>query len=174
MKKLINRLVLGLVLITFSVGALAQLSANQAKFQAAKYPVPGEYIVVLKDDAARLATESRSSAPEIRAVAEAISSQYRVKLQRSFSHVLRGFVIEADKRTLANLLLDDRIAFIEENGVVTVSQTTQNNATWGLDRSDQRDRPRLHHRYRHPSLAHQLRRPRAVRIQRDQRRKRQQ
>jgi len=141
MKKPLNRLVLGLVLITIAVGAQAQLSAESAKFQAASHPVPGEYIVVLKEDVARLATESRSSAPEIRAVAEAITSQYRVKLQQSYSHVLRGFVIEADKRTLSSLLLDDRIAFIEENGVVTVSQTTQNNATWGLDRADQRDLP---------------------------------
>ncbi len=141
MKQQFKRLILGLVLITFSVGALAQLSAESTKFQAAKYPVPGEYIVVLKEDVARLATESRSSAPEIRAVAEAITAQHGAKLQRSYSHVLRGFVIEADKRTLANLLLDERVAFVEENGIVTVSQTTQNNATWGLDRSDQRDRP---------------------------------
>lgn len=142
MKTQVQRLLAGLVLISFSVAALAQqFSVQPAKFMAAKYPVPGEYIVVLKDDAARLATETRSAAPEIRAVAEALTRQHGVKLQRSYSHVLRGFVVEADKRQLVQLLADDRIAYIEENGIVTISQTTQNNATWGLDRSDQRDRP---------------------------------
>ncbi|MDT8408392.1 MAG: S8 family serine peptidase [Wenzhouxiangellaceae bacterium] len=143
MKKLqVSWLVTGLFLIVASFASYAQAIAfDQAKFVAIDKPIAGEYIVVLKSDAARLAGETRSRNPEIRAVAESISSQYRVKLQRSFTHVLRGFVIVANERTITNLMLDERVAFIEENGRVSISQTTQTNATWGLDRIDQRDRP---------------------------------
>src|SRR5690606_16046679 len=43
-------------------------------------------------------------------------------------------------RALARLLADPRVEFVEEDGIVSIS-ATQNNATWGLDRIDQRDRP---------------------------------
>jgi len=142
MKQHLSRLVLSLFLATFAATSFAQQAAlTEAKYVTAAQPVAGEYIVVLKEESARLATETRSSAPDVARVAENITSQYSVKLQNSFSHVLRGFVIEADKRALANLLLDDRIAYVEENGVVSIRQTEQNNATWGLDRVDQRDLP---------------------------------
>src|SRR5690606_33275382 len=43
-------------------------------------------------------------------------------------------------RSLARLLADPRVEFVEEDGIVSIS-ATQNNATWGLDRIDQRNRP---------------------------------
>ncbi|MGB0514198.1 MAG: S8 family peptidase, partial [Wenzhouxiangellaceae bacterium] len=142
MRKQVTGLVLSLILATAAVTGMAQqYTLNDAKFRTVENPVPGEYIVVLKDNVARLATETRSSHPEVRQVAEAITSQYRVKLQRSYTHVLRGFVIEADKRTISNLLLDERVSLIEENGIVSINQTTQNGATWGLDRIDQTNLP---------------------------------
>ncbi|MEX2498493.1 MAG: S8 family serine peptidase [Wenzhouxiangellaceae bacterium] len=138
----VSWLVAGLILIMASFGSLAQPGAsNQAKYITANEPIAGEYIVVLKPGMARLAHEAQSRNPEVRAVAQSMSTQYRGHLRRSFTHALRGFVIEADERTLTDLLLDDRVAYIEENGRVSVSQTSQPNATWGLDRIDQRDRP---------------------------------
>ena len=70
-----------------------------------------------------------------------MARSYGLKVEHTYSHVLRGFVVQANDRSLVNLLLDDRVAYVEENGEVSISQTTQPNATWGLDRSDQRDRP---------------------------------
>ncbi|MCA1778385.1 MAG: S8 family peptidase [Xanthomonadaceae bacterium] len=141
-QKHLKWLVTGLFMISLSMISTAQpLTFDEVKFVTAEKPVAGEYIVVLKEESARLATESRSASPDVRTVANSIAAQYPVSIERSFTHVLRGFVIKADKRAIASLLLDERIAFIEENGVVRAKQTTQNNATWGLDRIDQRDRP---------------------------------
>ena len=103
-------------------------------------PIEGRYIVVLKAQAAMLSADSRNGVANVPAVAQGIAQQYRVKLQRSYQHALRGFVIDADDASLAQLLRDPRIAFVEEDGYMSV-EATQNNATWGLDRIDQRDLP---------------------------------
>lgn len=113
---------------------------TEAEFREAERPVYGEYIVVLKDSAASLSYE-RSGAPSTASVANTMARSYDLDVSYTYSHVLRGFVARADEKALVELLMDSRVAYVEENGVVSISQTTQNNATWGLDRVDQRDRP---------------------------------
>jgi serine protease len=113
---------------------------TEAEFREAERPVYGEYIVVLKDSAASLGYE-RSGAPSTASVANTMARSYGLDVSYTYSHVLRGFVARADEKALVELLMDSRVAYVEENGVVSISQTTQNNATWGLDRVDQRDRP---------------------------------
>ncbi len=113
---------------------------TEAEFREAERPVYGEYIVVLKDSAASLSYE-RSGAPSTASVANTMARSYGLDVSYTYSHVLRGFVAKADEKALVELLMDSRVAYVEENGVVSISQTTQNNATWGLDRVDQRDRP---------------------------------
>lgn len=120
---------------------LSSSTALAGKLVFAEQPIEGRYIVVLKDDAARLADEGRSSKPDVVDVAQDMSRAYRLELEHSYTHVLRGFVARADDKDLERLLLDDRIAYVEEDGVVSIRQTTQPNATWGLDRIDQRQRP---------------------------------
>jgi len=132
----------GAALLAASTMSFAQFGTKQgAELRHAERPIQGEYIVVLKDNAASLATEQRSTAPSISRVASTMARSYGLKVEHTYSHVLRGFVVQANDRSLVNLLLDDRVAYVEENGEVSISQTTQPNATWGLDRSDQRDRP---------------------------------
>ena len=131
-----------------AIGAVVMCATTTAAAQAdlhfAKQPVEGQYIVVLKDDVALLADEastmSGQSAPMVRDMARQMGSEYRMRVTHSYQNVLRGFVVRADDRQLARLMMDDRIAYIEEDGVVSID-ATQNNATWGLDRTDQRDRP---------------------------------
>ncbi|AKS42526.1 S8 family serine peptidase [Wenzhouxiangella marina] len=114
---------------------------QRAEFREVERPIAGEYIVVLRESAAKLAYEQRTNVPSVATVASTMARRYGVSLDHTFSHVLRGFVVRASDKALVNMLLDDRIAYIEENGEVTISQSQQNNATWGLDRVDQRDRP---------------------------------
>lgn len=119
----------------------APTPADAAELRFAEKPVEGQYIVVLKEDVASLASEqSRASIPEVAVMARTIARTHRANLVTSYRHALRGFVVRASDEALAQMLMDDRIAYIEEDGVVTIS-ATQQNPTWGLDRSDQRDLP---------------------------------
>ena len=132
----------GAALLACSSLSFAQMSdrPTQAEFRQAERPIYGEYIVVLKDSAASLSNE-RSSAPSVASIASTMARSYRLDVSYTYSHVLRGFVAKGGEKSIVNLLKDPRVAYVEENGIVTTFQTTQNNATWGLDRVDQRDRP---------------------------------
>ena len=129
-------------LLSAAIGAsllFAALPAFSADFRTAKNPVRGQYIIVLKDGTASLASE-RSSAARVSTVARDMAGKHRARLKQSFEHALRGFVVEADDAALARLLADPRVAYVEEDGIVTIN-ATQSGATWGLDRVDQRDLP---------------------------------
>ena len=130
--------------------ACASLPAFSADFRAAQTPIKGQYIVVLKDNAASLASE-RSSLSRVSVVSRDIATKHRAKLVRSYNNVLRGFVVRADDKSLARLLADPRVAYVEEDGIMSIS-ATQTNATWGLDRVDQRDLP-LNQTYNYDTTA---------------------
>ena len=119
--------------------ALAPANAEAADFRFADKPVDGQYIVVLKDRAAGLANEN-SSRPTVATVASEMARTHRANLVRSYKHALRGFVVTATDDALLRLLADPRVEYIEEDGIVQAS-ATQSNATWGIDRTDQRDLP---------------------------------
>ena len=115
------------------------LAASAADLRTVSKPVEGQYIVVLNAQAASLAGESNRAA-RVASVANDMAARHRVNVVRSYEQVLRGFVARADDNALARLLSDPRVAYVEEDGVVQAS-ATQSGATWGIDRTDQRDLP---------------------------------
>ncbi|HEY2346846.1 MAG TPA: S8 family serine peptidase [Xanthomonadaceae bacterium] len=117
------------------------LSANAAEYRTVKEPVDGQYIVVLKDTAARLAGESNRFASPVDMVATGIASSYHVTVLQSYDRVLRGFAIRASNDALLRMLKDSRIAYIQEDAVAHASTTQTANLDWGLDRIDQRNLP---------------------------------
>ena len=121
------------------VVATACGSAHAADFRTTKTPVRSQYIVVLKQSAASLAGESGRTA-RVSVTAKAIAATHRAGLVRSFDHALRGFVVKADDAALVKLLTDPRVAYVEEDGYVSID-ASQTGATWGLDRVDQRALP---------------------------------
>ncbi|MBX3712521.1 MAG: S8 family serine peptidase [Lysobacter sp.] len=140
-------------LLSAAVGACfacASLSAAAGEFHAVKNPIPGQYIVVLKDDVASLASE-RSKLSRVSVVARDVATKNRTQLVRSYNSVLRGFVARADDKGLARLLADPRVAYVQEDGMVSIA-ASQSNATWGLDRIDQRNLP-LNQTYTYDSTA---------------------
>jgi subtilisin family serine protease len=129
-------------LLSTAVGlslACASLTATAGEFRTVKNPIPGQYIVVLKGNAASLASE-RSSLSRVSVVSRDIATKHRAKLVRSYNNVLRGFVARADDKSLARLLADPRVAYVEEDGIMSIA-ASQTNATWGIDRVDQRNLP---------------------------------
>jgi subtilisin family serine protease len=130
--------------------AFATVPALAGEFRTARNPVQGQYIVVFKDGTASLAGE-RSSAPRVGAKAREVAGKHRATVVRSFDRALRGFVARADDRALARLLSDPNIAYVEEDGYVSIN-ATQTGATWGIDRIDQRDLP-LNQTYNYDTTA---------------------
>lgn len=125
--------------IAVAIGAAllcAALPAFAGEFRTTSKPIDGQYIVVLKPQAASLMGES-SRAARVPDAAKSIAAQHRARLVRSFDRVLRGFVVKADDKALAALLSDPRVAYVEQDGIATPG-TIQTGATWGLDRVDRR------------------------------------
>jgi serine protease len=120
---------------------VASLGTDASELRTTSRPIQGQYIVVLKDEAATLGGEmNAANRPSIATVAQGMAQQHGAQMRRHFSHALRGFVVQANDRALERLLLDQRVAYVEEDGIIELS-ATQTNATWGLDRVDQRDLP---------------------------------
>lgn len=110
-----------------------------AELRTSHHPIEGRYIVVLKENVARLSSE-RSSSPRVADVAREVVGAHRARLVRSYEHALRGFVVEANDDALAKLLADPRVAYVEEDGMARPNPT-QSGATWGIDRVDQPNLP---------------------------------
>jgi subtilisin family serine protease len=123
---------------------MGAVSAQAAELLTVDRPVTGEYIVVLKPEAASLAGEASLMGSvkrsQVATVAHQMAQSHNGKLLRSYKKALRGFAVKADDKALARLLADDRVAYVQENGIVELYDT-QANATWSLDRIDQRDLP---------------------------------
>jgi subtilisin family serine protease len=110
------------------------------KFRTVPEPVVGRYLVVLRPSVAKLSAETASTSPTVAVVAADITATHGGKVMHAYERVLRGFAIDADDETLARLLADPRVEYVQEDGVVR-GAATQTNAPWGLDRVDQRNLP---------------------------------
>jgi subtilisin family serine protease len=62
------------------------------------------------------------------------------ELTYTYEHAIRGFAAYLPESAINGLSRHPQVATIERDGIVTAS-ATQSNATWGLDRIDQRDLP---------------------------------
>lgn len=119
-----------------SEGAQGQGRDRVEKFLRAERPVPNEYIVVLND----LAAGPKGEHSLVSTVAANLRAIHGGTVNRIYQHALLGFSIRLPEAAARRLSLDPRVAFVEEDSVVTLS-TTQANPTWGLDRIDQRNLP---------------------------------
>jgi len=114
-------------------------ASGAAELRQAEYAIPGQYIVVLKDGVARSAARAGWE-PTVAAVAQDMAVVHGARVERTYEHALSGFAARIDEQGLDRILRDPRVAYVEQDGMVWAT-ATQSNATWGLDRIDQRDRP---------------------------------
>ena len=104
-------------------------SSNAALVTAAK-PIPGSYIVVMKDAVANVDGE-----------VDQIGQQYGASVSYRYKSALKGFAGRLSAAAVEALRKDPRIAYIEQDQTMSINTTTQLGATWGIDRIDQRTLP---------------------------------
>jgi subtilisin family serine protease len=92
--------------------------------------IADRYIVVFNDTAERSFVNSASES--VQALGGSIHATYR--------HTIRGFAATMSPEAVAKVRQDPNVAYVEADTTVSIS-TTQTNATWGIDRIDQRNRP---------------------------------
>ncbi|XP_072047813.1 aqualysin-1-like [Amphiura filiformis] len=112
---------------------IAVASAELARLEKVMEPIPGQYIVVLKDETN---LDKFISSMELGAVAQGIQTEIRYK----FGHVLNGFSLRIPDTFVEWLRGLDGVEYIEEAGVVR-PQASQYNPPWGLDRINQENLP---------------------------------
>jgi serine protease len=113
--------------------------ASAAELRTSARPVGDQYIVVLKEELVSFGN-TRDARPTVAATTVDIAAAYGLDVEMAYTHALPGFVVRANGKQLEKLLSDSRVAFVEEDGYVSID-AVQNGATWGIDRVDQRDRP---------------------------------
>lgn len=99
-------------------------------FQDSPAAIPGQYIVVFNKGTNDLTEASIASTVE----------SLGGKIQFTYGTALEGFTATMPEEALKTIQQDPNIAFIEADQIVSINDT-QTNATWGLDRIDQRDLP---------------------------------
>jgi subtilisin family serine protease len=98
--------------------------------------IPDQYIVVLEESAGGPLGRFNFAGQ----AAEALAAAYGGQVQHVYGAALNGFSVRMPEAAARRLSEDPRVLYVEEDGVVSLN-ATQSNATWGLDRIDQRDRP---------------------------------
>ena len=104
-----------------------------AKYLRVEEPVPGCHIVVWNDSAAPGAAAALDAAREL-------ALNYRGNARQVYRFALKGFAAEMSDADAQALSRDPRVKYVEQCGVLK-GTATQPNATWGLDRIDQRFLP---------------------------------
>ncbi|MFN2405733.1 MAG: S8 family peptidase [Pyrinomonadaceae bacterium] len=136
MKKLCAFLVLAALCITVLIASPARSQGNRNKLRKNSHKIENNYIVVLNDDVVG-PRGLYSIAPY---VAAEMAGTHRGQLKHVYQNALNGFAVEMTAEEAERLSEDFRVAYVEEDGVVT-ADATQSNPPWGLDRIDQRARP---------------------------------
>ncbi len=136
MKKALTLFALLAVSIAVVVLTTAQgqnSNGNSAKLRRVRADkrIANQYIVVLKNDVGDVDGE-----------AFRLSRDFAGDRNggHTYKHALKGFSVRMSEERAAKLADDPRVAYVEEDGVVSLV-ATQLSPPWGLDRIDQRNRP---------------------------------
>ena len=89
--------------------------------------IPGQNIVVFRDDVR-----------DVDGLARRLAAQHGSTPRHTYTHAIKGFAAPLSAQAAAALARNPNVAYVEQDQVMrTVDATTQNGATWGLDRIDQ-------------------------------------
>lgn len=119
----------------------ATVSFRPARDEGAE-PIPGRWIVTLREDDGSVQSARGRGAEALRGVAERISARHAGRVRHVYSAVLTGFATEMSEAEARAMARDPEVALVEQDQVVRKWQATQSpTPSWGLARIDQRARP---------------------------------
>jgi subtilisin family serine protease len=136
MKKIAVFLTLALLCLTVLTYTPIRTQAQKDRILRQPNKIQNRYIVVLNDEV--VGEKGAFSIAEY--VASDMATSYRGKVDFVYKNALNGFAVEMSEADAEALSKDFRVAYVEEDSVVT-ADVTQANAPYGLDRIDQRNRP---------------------------------
>jgi subtilisin family serine protease len=112
--------------------APAPTAAPEATASLVRAPnaIQGEYIVVFN-----------ASVADAPGLARQMTAAHGGTLRHTYQHAIRGFAANLPDGAVAALQRSPHVAYIEQDQPMHAISTTQSNATWGIDRVDQRDLP---------------------------------
>lgn len=111
-------------------------SEKKDKIRKSSHKIENSYIVVLNNDV--IGEQGLYSIAPY--VAEELSLTHKGQLKHVYQNAINGFAVQMSAADAERLSDDFRVAYVEEDGIVT-ADATQSNPPWGLDRIDQRNRP---------------------------------
>src|SRR5205809_669765 len=107
--------------VIVALAALAASTVESGELRKARRKIANRYIVVLKT-----APAGAFEAMAVPSLAEMQAAKYGGKTRQVYRHALRGYAAEMTEAQAAQLALDPDVAFVEEDGVVSID-ATQNN-----------------------------------------------
>jgi subtilisin family serine protease len=116
-----------------ATAAVTSLTPEQAPAPVAGAPIEDSYIVVLKD--------SDVTKAEVRSTASGLVQKYGGEVRRSYTNAVRGFSASMSPGQAKRLEADPSVAYVEQNRVMTATETQSPVPSWGLDRIDQAELP---------------------------------
>lgn len=104
-------------------------TTGDVRLAASESAISDSWIVALKANSG--STDS---------VAGELTRRNNARLTHTYRSALNGFAATMTQAQARTLAADPRVAYVEQDSKVTIT-ATQNNATWGIDRIDQRNLP---------------------------------
>jgi len=125
-------------LCAIAMGFICTASIAQSADPKPKHALPkgaliaDRYIVIFKPSVANAAQE-----------ADNLMRSYGGQIHFRYNNAVKGFAASIPAAALNGIQNNPNVESVEQDATVLLNQTTstQNQATWGLDRVDQRDRP---------------------------------
>lgn len=96
--------------------------------------IPGSYLVVFKD--------SEVSRSAVGSSLTRIRSRHGGTVARTYTTAVRGGELRLSSAAAARVAADPAVAYVEQNHTVSIAGIQPDPPSWGLDRIDQRYRPR--------------------------------
>lgn len=116
-----------------AAAAVASATPDEAPAPVAGALIEDSYIVVLKD--------SGVGKNQVRAAASSLVQEYGGEVRHSYTNAVRGFSASMSAAQAARLADDPSVAYVEQNRVMTATDTQSPVPSWGLDRIDQESLP---------------------------------